>query len=658
MTAISNSALEPAGEETGRLLPGATIGRYEILRLLGIGSMGAVYLARDPLIDRQVAVKTLSSDVAVDAAQLTLLRERLLNEARSAGALRHPGIVTVYDVMEEDDGRISIAMEYVEGTTLRSRLDHHEPLPLDFALRTISSLAEALDYAHARGVVHRDVKPANILLTADGSVKVADFGIASLRGTDLAGELNALGTPNYLAPERILGSEADERSDVYALGVILYEVLTRRLPFQGQTMGELARKVLQETHTDPRELRPDLSARMVEILATALAKEPESRYQAAGELARDLSRAVREQAVLSDTVPAVGVEVLDPVDPEGDGDEEITKKIVPQPERAPPRSIVLRLGTLPGSLLGRLLTPGRAALLGIMGLVAAVAILAVSTSAMNTRNANRTLEAEAQRRADYDALITESERLILAGEHRRAEELIRRAEALSPEAAGIAELRAEARRTRQAEAEAQRQAEIQALFGEAQAAFEKRDLGATELALAVLLEIDPDHEGGRTLVEAVAALRDALERRAPAAALVEEPEIDGDPEPLQAAAPVFEPFESPPVVSIAAPYGTVRIDFRSERPRGVVTLYLGDEQILHRPFRFVEKKSLLRRKGVAGSFDESKRVPAGTLDLRLYLTLPNRPAQSRRLTGNLTAGSLRTLRVRVGDGGVLGVEFF
>jgi serine/threonine protein kinase len=674
--ATAQPAQHPIGEETGDLALGAAVGRFEIHRLLGRGSMGAVYLARDPLIDREVAVKTLAGDFSVSAGELHLLRRRFLNEARSAGAMRHPGIVTIYDVIESDDGRVSIAMEYVAGSSLRARLDDHEPIPLEFVAETISSIAETLDYAHSKGVVHRDIKPANILLSADGSFKIADFGIASLRGGDLALELNALGTPNYLAPERILGREADHRADVYALGVILYEMLTRRLPYQGSTLGELARNVVQGDLADPRALRPDLPDRMAEILAKVLDRDRNRRYQSAGELAREVRETVNAQAALSGTVPSTPVEELELLDLEDlenleefeelgvseeteveEGEEEEDAQYSPDPRAFDSGIPVSQLRRLRGGVIRLPAKSVRAATWGFGGLFALVVLIMSISAFGRDSDANALEAAEALRRSQYESLVVHSERLFAIGDYRGAEEMLKRAEAVSPEAVGISQLRAEAERRRLSRYEAERRAEARAHFVDARAAFEKQDLEATERALELLFDVDAEHEGGVALAAAVPAVRSALARSArrpsppPVVEKVEEPIV-------VESAPVFEAFESAPEEPWVDPFGTMRIDFRSERPRGVLTLYLNGEQILRRPFRFVEKQGLLRRKGVSGGFDERQQVEAGDFELKVYLTLPSRPAQSRSIRGGFAGGSLRTLQVRVDDSGQLLVDFF
>src|SRR5713226_4090632 len=210
-------------------------GRYEILAELGRGAMGVVYKARDPQIDRQVAVKTFSIR-GHDQEQEEEFRQRFVCEAQAAGRLHHPGIVAIFDVGHNpEDQSPYIVLEFVPGETLNKILIREKKLPLANALQLAEELAEALDYAHAQGVVHRDIKPANILVTEDGHAKIADFGIAKLNLSQLTLPGKVMGTPAYMAPEQLSGEGVDGRSDIFSLGVILYAMVTGHSPFHGNS---------------------------------------------------------------------------------------------------------------------------------------------------------------------------------------------------------------------------------------------------------------------------------------------------------------------------------------------------------------------------------------------------------------------------------------
>ncbi len=262
---------EPA--TAGRVLGG----RYRLDRELARGGMAAVWIAEDPLLSRRVAVKLLHPELAIDDG----LRVRFRNEAIAAAKLTHPGIVATYDT-GDDNGTAYIVMELVEGKTLRLLIDERGPLPVTQAVDIASQVADALEHAHRQDLVHRDIKPANVLVQPDGRVKVTDFGIAKAAGgDDLTRTGTVVGTARYLAPEQVNGQPVDGRADVYALGLILYEMLTGRAPFGGDT--EMATAVARLTNTpEPvRSVRADVPRSLEDVVARSLARDPEYRYQSA-----------------------------------------------------------------------------------------------------------------------------------------------------------------------------------------------------------------------------------------------------------------------------------------------------------------------------------------------------------------------------------------
>src|SRR6204780_3421636 len=270
-------------------------GRYEILTELGRGAMGVVYKARDPKINRVVAVKTVS--LAGQSADDELeYRERFFREAEAAGRLSHPGIVTIFDVGEEPETHAPyIVMEFVAGQSLDKVLlaRNDNKLPPEVALQVALELAEALDCAHGQGVVHRDLKPANILVTDEGHAKIADFGIAKLNlaTQTLAGR--ALGTPAYMSPEQLSGESVDGRSDLFSLGVVLYTILTGYRPFQGNSAATVSFKVVNRDPVPATVFDTDLPHGLDYIIGRAMAKDPAQRYQRGMEMASDI-QALRE----------------------------------------------------------------------------------------------------------------------------------------------------------------------------------------------------------------------------------------------------------------------------------------------------------------------------------------------------------------------------
>ena len=277
-------------------------GRYEILSELGRGAMGVVYKARDPKINRVVAVKTVSL-AGQTPEEESEYRERFFREAEAAGRLSHPGIVTIFDVGEELETRVPyIVMEFVGGQSLDKLLsrDDHK-LSLETALQLTIELAEALDCAHAQGVVHRDLKPANILLTEDGHAKIADFGVAKLNlaNQTLAGR--ALGTPAYMSPEQLNCEAVDGRSDLFSLGVILYTVLTGYRPFQGNSALTVSFKVVNRDPIPATLLDTALPPGLDHIITRAMAKDPAERYQRGLEMVQDIQHLREGREPLSTT---------------------------------------------------------------------------------------------------------------------------------------------------------------------------------------------------------------------------------------------------------------------------------------------------------------------------------------------------------------------
>jgi|SRR5579862_8898483 len=266
--------------------PGTHLGRYEILAEIGRGGMGVVYRARDPKIDRLVAIKTISL-FTQEEEDLGDYRERFAFEARAAGRLSHPGIVTIYDVGEEPDNHDPyIVMEYVTGESLRKLLAaENKKIPLQPALQLVQELANALHYAHSQGVIHRDIKPSNILVTTGWHAKIADFGIAKLNLAQLTIPGQLLGSPAYMSPEQLSGDGVDARSDLFSLGVILYTMITGYRPFQGNSATTVCFKVVNRNPLPVTSFDAELPAELDDIILRAMAKDPAERFQTGAEMA-------------------------------------------------------------------------------------------------------------------------------------------------------------------------------------------------------------------------------------------------------------------------------------------------------------------------------------------------------------------------------------
>jgi serine/threonine-protein kinase len=273
----------------------STLGRYRVLKELGRGAMGVVYLGKDPTIQRFVAIKTMRLNDFEGTDKLQEIRARFFREAESTGRLSHPNIVTIYDAGEEDDLGY-IAMEMLQGTILKAWTRPSTLLPVETVLPILATVADALDYAHQQGVVHRDIKPANIMLTNGRVVKVMDFGIATLASSSRTKSEMVMGTPTYMSPEQIAGKKVDGRSDIYSLGVVMFELLTGHPPFSADNVSALLYAV---THTPPLKLsalRSDLPPAAQTILDCALQKDPVHRYRRASEFAEALRRCLEQLA--------------------------------------------------------------------------------------------------------------------------------------------------------------------------------------------------------------------------------------------------------------------------------------------------------------------------------------------------------------------------
>lgn len=263
-------------------------GRYEILSELGRGAMGVVYKGRDPQIDRLVALKTISL-WGQEPDEEKEFRQRFMNEAQAAGRLHNSGIVSVFDVGEDPDNHDPyIVLEYVPGESLNRILAREKKLPLDRALKLAAEIADALDYAHAQGVIHRDIKPANVLITQDGHAKIADFGIAKLNLAHFTIPGRVLGTPAYMAPEQLSGEAVDGRSDLFSLGVILYAMVTGHSPFQGNSATTVCFKVANREPIAASALDMTLPPQLDAVISRAMAKDPKERYQRGSDFADDL----------------------------------------------------------------------------------------------------------------------------------------------------------------------------------------------------------------------------------------------------------------------------------------------------------------------------------------------------------------------------------
>jgi serine/threonine-protein kinase len=356
----------------GAAAPGQ-IGRYRLVGEIGRGAMGRVYVAHDPNVERRVALKVMSAPAGIDDEEVQELRRRLLLEARAAGRLSHPGIVAVHDAdTAAETGLSFLAMELIEGESLEHWLRRAGFLPPALAVDLVAQIARALGYAHRRGVVHRDVKPANILITEDGKAKVADFGIAKVGSLAVTRAGLVIGSPYFMSPEQVLGHAVDGRSDLFSLGGVLYRCLSGELPFPGEGVVTVAFKVVQ---VDPRPLdaeRLGLTPALVAVVERALAKKPEDRFATGEEMAEALERAAAGLEGSAALPVPVEPRPIGPVQPFSDREQ--TQML----ERATNAFAVPSLPAPAASRTQRVAATARtlAAGLALAGLVALAALLA------------------------------------------------------------------------------------------------------------------------------------------------------------------------------------------------------------------------------------------------------------------------------------------
>lgn len=272
-----------------------SISKYQILGVLGQGAMGVVYKAQDPRIDRTVAIKTIHSSL-LQGDLASELGTRFLREIRAVGNLRHPNIIAIYDT-DEADGAPFYVMEFVEGRELSAYLKENARFTNEQILHIGRQLLSAFAYTHQKGIIHRDIKPANIFITAEGDAKVADFGIAKVENSELTQVGTSLGTPSYMSPEQCRGQPVDQRSDLFSIGIVLYELFTGEKPFQGNSAHALMHHILQSTPEKPSVLNPALPAGIDKLIERALAKNPADRFQNAEEFLEALEAAIGGHAL-------------------------------------------------------------------------------------------------------------------------------------------------------------------------------------------------------------------------------------------------------------------------------------------------------------------------------------------------------------------------
>ncbi|HEX2642567.1 MAG TPA: protein kinase [Thermoanaerobaculia bacterium] len=669
------------------------LGRYEIVEELGKGAMGVVYLARDPLIGRLVALKTFRIGYSIRDHELQQFRARFIREAQSAGILSHPGIVTIHDVVEEsEDGMAFIAMEYVRGTNLKQILQSGQPMPLTRVGDIVTQVADALDYAHSQGVIHRDIKPANIILTADNRVKITDFGIAKLDTSNLTQEGQLLGTPNYMAPEQIQGREVDHRADLFALGVMLYEMLTRHKPFQGENLTVVSHRIVYDHFTPPRDYVKDLPPPIEKVLTRALEKEPANRYQRAREMSEELRRAVSQSVAtddLNETQSLSSTMMLPAGSGPADGSSASlgsgsgsgsagastgTPVSTPLPSLPPlPAPPALPANTEAGEQTqssqittppaapapSRRISPWRIAIAaGLSALLLLGGSLGLTQRDRETpqeRAKIREMQKKERTRPIVMELIRQGHQLMRSGDAKGAAARYLAAEQIAPDLDVLRRMHA------QAEKES---AELERLVGQEQE-IAKYLLAATEsmrsrrypdamLAVASALQLDPTNPDAQQLLTQIKEAQ-ARQAQAPVPGLPR-PGATPDSQASVPAAPDGSGAERPAEEARTA---TLTLLVESRMMGGGDIRLMADGAKLYQgkiaPARtkggFLKKRKVVE----AAVFTQSIQVPAssGLVTLAVYVTPKGKTAVTRSVDGNFPGGSSRELKISIGEDNTL-----
>lgn len=584
--------------------------------------MSTVYLARDAGLDRLVALKTFRLDKVEGGDDSLQVRERLLREARSAGRLSHPSVVTIHDIVEGGDTEdLYIVMEYVAGSTLGERLAWEKEFTEDEIVALATALASALDHFHSRGVIHRDIKPANVLLTGDGRVKIADFGIALAGDPSLTQDLTVLGTPYYMSPEQILGKPVDARSDIFALGVLLYEIFTRQKPFPGDNVGEVTHRILNEAFVAPDVHVPDMPEEVSDVISRCLASDPDERYASAGAAVRELTLALGRE-------PSEELAV-DPMAPT----RELPAGSIPASRSLPPQqswryrkrrrrfqswgaaAVVVLLAALAGWYAGR--EPAEPPGTDVNRLVGQ-AIGLIPTDPAMAAQVLRLARETAANPEDIDPLLEEAEQ--------RAAEM--------EEEEGAAEGLAAARL-----------ALDEGRFDEAVTLTREllRERPGSERAMEALELLDSVREAQKA-EEAEGNRRAA--RRAPPRSSASPPrrssaqEADDAPNEQEVAAamessPEPDPLDDP----------RLTFELASEAPRGTVILFLDGKTLFRKDFSFYKRTGFLRKEPMSGGIYETLTVPPGHSQIRIVLTRHGEAAKTFDVPADFSAGSRLRLRV-------------
>ena len=597
------------------------MGRYLIERVLGKGAMGVVYLARDPVIGRFVALKTLN--VPADSEDAVEFRQRFLREAQAAGILNHPGIVTVFDAgVDETSGLSFIAMEYVEGKSLKELLKSGHMFTYSEVARVGAALASGLDYAHARGVIHRDIKPANILITNQGAIKITDFGVARLESSNLTAEGQFIGTPNYMSPEQVAGTQVDGRSDLFSLGVVVFELLTGTRPFGGNSLTEVSYKIVHEAPPIPSHLRPALPPPFNPILLKLLEKDPSRRYQKGADVARALDALRRVLAGGGEAAAGLaggGGAMSQRTASAAHTATRATTVEAPLPEVPPPRPSVWHQ---------QVETRWVAIIIAVAAAVPG-AVIAVLAAMIDGGAGDAAAPGEPARRHRVVAAQFAAEDALRAGDPERAELALAEVWDQAPHSTRARELHARARAAREdMQSQALRSVQARRLREEGQELLRDGRVGDAQERFKEAAALDPSDPLTREYLELARERGRSPSGRSTTAAAASQRETP-------AATPV--PGEA-----------RLELYFNCPISEGSLELEVDGQRLAHKPFNFTTRGMLGLKKKGAGVIQDAFTVESGARRVTVRLRDGDGKLRAEEtLPAALTAGSRWILKVEM-----------
>lgn len=636
-------------------------GRYEVIRELGKGAMGVVYLAKDPLIGRLVALKTIRPAASTDDDEANEFQQRFMREAQAAGILSHPSIVTVHDIGQDADTGVSfIAMEYVEGQNLKEIISQAVPLKFGESAEIIAQIADALDFAHSKGIVHRDVKPANIMLCGDAKAKITDFGIAKIASisANLTTTGQFLGTPNYMAPEQIKGTRVDGRTDIFSLGIVFYECLVRRKPFGGDSLTSISYRIVHEDFAPLSDIDPTLPESFDAIVRKCLAKDPAQRYQRARDLAADIRAALQgslapkgpaaanlDQTVFTvdaDKTPTVEIpfpdvpeSALEP-EPELPPSAEISPRRFgsrgPVPDRPQPSAkMPFDFAPIVSSLKRPVSTPLFLGVIAALLIPLLVAIVAIERHMVPVGKVDLKKEALVARQG---ALRTEADVLLRQGNVEGAYRKYQELRQIAPNSPSIRNILTRLDQIRVDQlTNQQRMSQAKATYEKGLKLYDAKDYAGAIPLFEEAFHLNP------AMTEAVNFLRMSREQLELGGV---NSTATGGGSTRAARRGASGTTSSPATSSALASLVTM---FESPVNNGYVLVKANGESLVYENLWEEQKRGLFRRK-IPRTINVEKQVKAGTVDIEVWVVVPSLKMQEhRQLRDQFASGSRRTLTV-------------